>query len=192
MRLVDEVVSEDASSPVSDELRGGLAALHGLFAHVHAALLPAMPAEQPPPWPREPVQFACYEGGGSYAPHEDAPREAGEGGGAPSRMERAAASVARVATAIYYVGAGSTAEEQRKRGEAEGGVDGCGGELRLWPQGGGDEADEVAPVGDRLVVFWSNVTHAVRAVRGGQRCAFTQWYSALRLPTRPQDMPAAG
>jgi len=48
-----------------------------------------------------------------------------------------------------------------------------GGELRLWP---GDEPIDVAPLGDRLVVFFSErLQHEVLASRR-PRTALTAWY----------------
>ena len=41
---------------------------------------------------------------------------------------------------------------------------------------------DVEPAADRLVLFWSNQSHEVLPVAGGggPRCAFTQWFSAVR------------
>ena len=91
---------------------------------------------------------------------------AGGGGGVAGSFE---GGVVRAFTAIYYLGDGPWT--------ADGDVG--GGALRLWPAGS-YEAVELAPVGDRLVVFDSTLSHEVRPNEADERrCAFTQWFSAV-------------
>ena len=159
-----------AAASMSSELVEGLHALRDLFHDLHKTLLHALPPDMPPLWPQEELQFACYGAGGHYSPHEDAGATASGGG----RFER-------VVTAIYYPNDGDEDEWHNR-----------GGLLRLWPRPGDYRAEVVAPVGDRLVLFWSDRTHEVTALalgasgrqRGGtERCAFTQWFSALQSST---------
>ena len=149
---------------MTTELNEGLRTLRRRLLGLHKVLLHALPPEQPPLWPREELQFACYDPGGFYAPHEDASPSASS---SPSSR-----GVERVLTAIYYPNEGGESEWEGK-----------GGTLRLWPREGDYRAETIAPIGDRLVLFISNRTHEVTPVvdagGGTRRCAFTQWFSAV-------------
>lgn len=145
---------------LSARLLEGIRALKATFIDaLHPALLQLLPADRPPVFPREELQFACYEGGGFYKPHQDA----------EVRPTAINAQVGRVYTAIYYPN------------RAVWGAD-DGGELRIWPEGA-YEAVEVEPIGDRLVIFDSSLVHEVLPLSPSApepRCAFTQWFSAVR------------
>jgi hypothetical protein len=166
---------------LSEPLRDGLSALRTLLLrHVHRTLLPLRHPTLPPLWPREEVQYACYGVGASYAPHADE-----DGGGdaththaceaADAAQECAAeqvlGAVGRVYSAVYYANDPAVPWHDAAA---------SGGGLRIWPSGS-YTAVQIAPVGDRLVVFDSRLVHEVLPVRHehGRRCAFTMWYSAV-------------
>lgn len=120
----DRVVRLSSSSSrnwrqgLSTELDSAILQLRGLLStELHAVLLEAIEPSHPPLWPREELQFACYDMGASYTPHVDEEAKAGS----------PAASVARAFTAIYYP---NDASEDVWGSDA-----GSGGALRLWPAG---------------------------------------------------------
>lgn len=159
---------------LSETLISGLSSLHRLFIRqLHRQLLPVWPADRPPLFPRESMQYACYEHGAFYRAHEDRPRppESPAGADATGRAaheaERAwgGSSRDRAYTAIYY----TNLEMHR------------GGELRLWPDGA-YAAELIKPIGDRLVVFDSALLHEVLPNDDSTpRCAFTMWYASSSL-----------
>ena len=118
----DRVVRLSSSSQewrqgLSTELDSAIQQLRGLLAtELYAVLLEAIDPSHPPLWPREELQFACYDKNAFYGPHVDE-----EAKGAP------AASVARAFTAIYYPNEASE--------DVWGSDAGNGGALRLWPAG---------------------------------------------------------
>lgn len=93
------------------------------------------------------VQVARYATGTAYVRHAD--------------VKRVGSQRTRLITACWYPNVGWNA-----------GAD--GGSLRLYPDGGQAPVD-VAPVGDRLVVFQSSLEHEV-LVTHAPRCAFTAWF----------------
>lgn len=165
----------------SESVHAGTRALRTLlYRRLHALLLHALPAGQPPLWPKEELQLACYDVGGYYRRHADAAHRRGVGEAAGHGDEGAGGeeegdATARRFTAIYYAN-----DPAWPLGD--------GGGLQIWPQqpphGAADGAELVlAPRGDRLLVFDSALEHEVLVNRGrGARCAFTQWFwSGLRL-----------
>lgn len=173
---------------LSAELLRAMGHLRGLLAtELHAVLLEARDPTKPPLWPREELQYACYDEGAFYAPHVDEEEGSSAGRGYSSSSDGSGASsastavatagrssdgaVRRLYTAIYYPNAGEEAW----------GSGGMGGALRLWPEGSYASV-EVQPVGDRLVVFSSALGHEVLPVKSqsAARCAFTMWFSAVR------------
>ena len=94
----DRVVRLSSSSSrnwrqgLSTELDSAILQLRGLLStELHAVLLEAIEPSHPPLWPREELQFACYDMGASARRVDEEARA-----GSP------AASVARAFTAIYY------------------------------------------------------------------------------------------
>jgi len=147
---------------LSDSLVDAIGRLRVLFAEIHAELLQLWPLHLPFPYPKEELMYACYDAGGFYSRHVDSARRTSAAGeGAPA--------VDRMFTAVYY-------------------LDGTfeGGELRLHLQGAEAEGEQdgridLPPSMDRLVIFWSNVSHEVLPILtpGAIRCAFTQWFSSV-------------
>jgi Flp pilus assembly protein TadD len=135
--------SRDWHEGLSAGLLDGIKALRGmLYEQLHPLLLHARSSDAPPLWPQEQMQFACYAPGAFYTAHEDVHpgQRAGE-----SASE---SGVERIFTAIYYTAPGARV---------------AGGALRLWPAGS-YQSIELHPVGDRLIVFASSLTHEVMPV----------------------------
>ena len=83
-----------------------------------------LPPEDPPIWPREEMQLACYSEGGSYAPHVDSESLKPQGMSNPGNE----ATVERIYTAIYYATEPASTAVWDDPPTS-------GGALRLWPAG---------------------------------------------------------
>lgn len=120
-------------------------------------------------------QIACYTAGSRYAMHVDRASTAAADAASSLELQNAAR---RRATAIVYLRAVDAAEWSPDEA----------GELRLWPSSAttrsqasllvAGSAIDVEPLGGRLVLFDSGLTHEVRpwaASAGHARCALTLW-----------------